>query len=75
MASTMRGRPLLFYTLVGTGAGLLIGCVRLTVLALYWPHVRGLLWYFVFGFLDTVIIAGMIGAGIGAVLRRSHTTS
>ena len=72
MASTMRDRPLLRWTLLGIGTGLVIGCVRLTVLVLYWPHGRGLLWYFVFGFLDTVIIAGVIGATVGVMIRRSR---
>jgi hypothetical protein len=72
MASTTAGRPLLRWTLTGIAAGLLIGCVRLTVLAAYWPHGRGLLWYFVFGFLDTVIIAGAAGAAVGVLIRRSR---
>jgi len=72
MASRSAGRPVLYWTLAGIAAGLLIGCIRLTVLAAYWPHGRGLLWYFVFGFLDTVIIAGAVGAIVGALLRRQR---
>ncbi|HEV8441101.1 MAG TPA: hypothetical protein VGT40_23680 [Methylomirabilota bacterium] len=72
MDFTSRPRSLVGWTLLGAGIGLLIGCVRLAILAAYWPHGRKLLWYFVFGFLDTVIIAAIAGAVIGVLVRQSR---
>jgi hypothetical protein len=72
MGLALGPRTMLGWTLLGVAAGLSIGCVRFAVLAVYWPHGRGLLWYFVFGFLDTVVVAGVTGAVIGALTHRSR---
>lgn len=65
-------RTMLGWTFLGVAAGLSIGCVRFAVLAVYWPHGRGLFWYFVFGFLDTLVVASVTGAVIGALTHRSR---
>ena len=73
MGSISWPRTLLGWTLLGVAIGLMIGCVRLAALLIYWPHGRGILWYFVFGFLDTVVVAGITGTVIGLIVRRSQS--
>jgi hypothetical protein len=68
---TPRPRIVWHWTGLGLAASLLVGLVRLAVVAASWPHSEALLGYFVLGSLNTMVAGAVTGAVIGVIASRS----